>query len=490
MSGNVSTCSLALASLILDRSLQCRVTVQEDVVEEYSDAMSAGAVFPAVEVVVVMEEGCYLVVDGWHRVLAARRAGLEALTADIRRGSRRDALLAAVAANASHGLRRSREDKRRSAAVLLQDEGWCQLSSRQLGELAGVSHAFINQVRKHYGVSPGQVLDEDRIAEVDGGLPERYQVLIQHTWSEPEVRKARTARTLAELANAVPGYGGDSSGSKAVTLRLEDLALADWPWAEDTTEAKRRRRAAGLDSLEDIAAAVLARDLPADPAARRSLFDIWILARRVKKLGSWELRDAAKLFKGRVALLEQVQAMSEKVDKDAANRISPYEAVRKLEDLAPREQLLAVEGAAVEVVERLVSRTEFREMSEELQAAAVARAATLEVRMTPCPDPGCDGFAVGSSDWIYCNTCRQRPADRQRQLDQALQDAPVLLAAGAVIEVVGTPISSEAAELLASLLFCSDGDRAWWEGLPDFVQLSLAPYVEQVEARKTSAAVE
>ena len=49
MSGNVSTCSLALASLILDRSLQCRVTVQEDVVEEYSDAMSAGAVFQTSE---------------------------------------------------------------------------------------------------------------------------------------------------------------------------------------------------------------------------------------------------------------------------------------------------------------------------------------------------------------------------------------------------------------------------------------------------------
>ena len=42
-----------------------------------------------------------LLVDGYHRVAAARRLGLETLEADVRRGSRHDALRYAAAAGAA-----------------------------------------------------------------------------------------------------------------------------------------------------------------------------------------------------------------------------------------------------------------------------------------------------------------------------------------------------------------------------------------------------
>ena len=50
--------------------------------------------------------------------------GLAKISADVREGSRRDAILYAVGANASHGLKRTNRDKRNAVMVLLKDPEW------------------------------------------------------------------------------------------------------------------------------------------------------------------------------------------------------------------------------------------------------------------------------------------------------------------------------------------------------------------------------
>lgn len=58
---------------------------------------------------------------GWHRVAGAEQAGLTEIEADVQPGTKRDALLYSAGANATHGLRRSNADKRRSVRLLLGD---------------------------------------------------------------------------------------------------------------------------------------------------------------------------------------------------------------------------------------------------------------------------------------------------------------------------------------------------------------------------------
>ena len=113
---------LALADIEKDGRLQARAGgTQEEVIAEYAAAMGDGATFPAIEVVKDRETGTLWLVDGWHRVLGALRAGLENITARVVPGTWRDALLAAARANATNGVRRTQDDKRRAITLLLGD---------------------------------------------------------------------------------------------------------------------------------------------------------------------------------------------------------------------------------------------------------------------------------------------------------------------------------------------------------------------------------
>lgn len=96
----------------------------------------------------------------------ASKAGLSELAADIRQGTRRDAVLFSVGANASHGLRRTNEDKRRAVTVLLMDEEWVQWPQAKIAAAANVSRVYVNQLSKE--VSSKRLQDTVRTAERNG----------------------------------------------------------------------------------------------------------------------------------------------------------------------------------------------------------------------------------------------------------------------------------------------------------------------------------
>lgn len=134
-----------LNAITIDTALQIRAAINTETVNEYADAMRAGAVFPPI---VVFEDGgeCILV-DGFHRIEAYRAAGITTIPADILPGTRRDALLYAVGANASHGLRRTNADKRRAVEVLLTDDEWSQWSNTEIARRAGVDEKMVRSLR-------------------------------------------------------------------------------------------------------------------------------------------------------------------------------------------------------------------------------------------------------------------------------------------------------------------------------------------------------
>ena len=122
---------LDLDLIRLDGGTQCRADSTEAMAEEYAEAMKEGAVFPAVT---VFRDGAdYWLADGFTRVEAARRVGLARISAEVREGTRRDAVLYAVGANATHGMRRTNADKRAAIARLLDDPEWSRWSDREIG---------------------------------------------------------------------------------------------------------------------------------------------------------------------------------------------------------------------------------------------------------------------------------------------------------------------------------------------------------------------
>lgn len=140
---------LEIASIRTDLGTQMRVQSDQQTTLEYVQAYLDGDDMPPV-VVFRTPEGDILA-DGFHRLEAAEAAKLETIEADVREGTRRDAILYAVGANAHHGLRRTNADKRRAIETLLADDEWCQWSDREIARKTGVHHETVGEVRRATG---------------------------------------------------------------------------------------------------------------------------------------------------------------------------------------------------------------------------------------------------------------------------------------------------------------------------------------------------
>ncbi|GEM_PF-3826820 len=131
-----------------DAATQPRVNMHMAVVDEYSESMKAGGKFPPLEVFRV--DGEYVLVDGYHRLLAAQSSGIKKVLCNIHEGKMRDAILFASGVNATHGLRRTNEDKRRAVERLLNDKEWSKWSDNKIAEVCNVHPETVSKYRSHY----------------------------------------------------------------------------------------------------------------------------------------------------------------------------------------------------------------------------------------------------------------------------------------------------------------------------------------------------
>ncbi len=137
-----------IAEIISNDGLQAREKLDPATVDDYREIYAAGNPDSLPPVVVFCEgpKG-YLLADGFHRLAAAKAAGLANIAADVRDGTRRDAVLHAVGSNAAHGLRRSAADKRRAVRMLLDDPEWSGKSDRWIAEQCRVHHQMVARCR-------------------------------------------------------------------------------------------------------------------------------------------------------------------------------------------------------------------------------------------------------------------------------------------------------------------------------------------------------
>jgi hypothetical protein len=94
---------------------------------------------------------------GFHRVLAARQAGLGELPAEVRSGNQGDALLYCMSANAGHGLPRSNADKRKAVALLLADPPWNTWNDHEIARHCRVSCRLVGTVQQGASVNRSQI---------------------------------------------------------------------------------------------------------------------------------------------------------------------------------------------------------------------------------------------------------------------------------------------------------------------------------------------
>lgn len=173
---------LDLNEIRVDKELQPRVELSQELIEEYARAMSVspGAKFPPVEV--IYDGTDHWLWDGFHRYLAAEAAGQTRIWTRITSGTRQDALWQCLSANATHGQRRTNEDIANAARKALRLKP--NESARLLANHVGVSDHTIEKYRN------------ELIAT--GEIPQ----LTQRTGADGKERRSPVMRILPRLPTA------------------------------------------------------------------------------------------------------------------------------------------------------------------------------------------------------------------------------------------------------------------------------------------------
>lgn len=136
---------IELSKINISGGTQARAELNQSVVSEYAEIYRSGAQMPAVTVFFDGSE--YWLADGFHRYFGAKEAEQKEINEEIVAGTKRDAVLFSLSANAKHGLRRTNADKRRAVETLLNDAEWSKWSSNEIAKRCSVSHTFVDGAR-------------------------------------------------------------------------------------------------------------------------------------------------------------------------------------------------------------------------------------------------------------------------------------------------------------------------------------------------------
>ena len=142
----LQTTKIDVAEVIANMAMLMRVKVDKKTVTEYARAMEGGAEFPPI--VCFQVDGELILVDGFHRLGAYKKNGVEKIDADVRIGTLDEALMVAVRANAHEGLARTNADKEKAVKALLASAKWRGLTDIQIANEAAVAKSFVQKHRK------------------------------------------------------------------------------------------------------------------------------------------------------------------------------------------------------------------------------------------------------------------------------------------------------------------------------------------------------
>jgi hypothetical protein len=200
------------------------------VIAEYSLAMAGGAAFPPV-VAFLDPDGALWLADGFHRVAAAEAAGKTTIAAELREGSRSDAMVHAAGANGSHGFRRTTADKRRAVQMLLEVRAdW---SDVRIAEAARVTDKTVAAERRRLNLGNSETARTGR----DGKARKARKAPKGKRGRPKAPRVVRALRPLAKILDRIGRSHPEAEAEvQRATAALLDLVARLAPPSTDPPE--------------------------------------------------------------------------------------------------------------------------------------------------------------------------------------------------------------------------------------------------------------
>lgn len=236
-----------LKTVRIDGDTQSRAHLDDGTVYDYMQAIRDGIELPPI--VVFFDGAENWLADGFHRYHAYAGDKRASIPADVRAGTRRDAMLFSFGANCTHGLRRTNEDKRKVVGLMLADPEWSAWSDRQIADRCGVSHPFVAAIRKPEVVPERQQLRRD---EASAKRPPVIERVVMDSTPTAIVDKAKPAQECSED----PDSDALAEARHTVAAMAEELDELHDRIAVDNMDSSEEGRAQAGETIRELRAKV------------------------------------------------------------------------------------------------------------------------------------------------------------------------------------------------------------------------------------------
>lgn len=211
----MASTDLKIALIKYDSDIHARAAVDQKRIRQYAKQMRKGERFPPITV--YSDGDTYWCADGYYRTEAARSIGRETILAEVKHGTRNDCIVEAASSNFGVdfvGLRRTKEDKRKIARMILQicfqnkDTPW---SYSRIAEHCNLERHFVAR----------QKLELDRENGVSGSSNVESRVVLSMRGKRVPVRSpGQRFPSLAERDEQIRRMFADGLGSGDISRRL------------------------------------------------------------------------------------------------------------------------------------------------------------------------------------------------------------------------------------------------------------------------------
>jgi hypothetical protein len=256
----MKTKRVKLSEIAIDGGTQQRQAISVEDVEAYAEAMRCGSQFPPATL--FFDGAIHWLADGFHRYHAHRAAEIPDMLAEVRDGTKRDALLFSASANGSHGMRLTNADKRKSVMVLMLDSEWSQWSNRDIAKHCHVTPAMVDKIRNEINEKPALHKKEAGVPTVGTSQPEAAPVAdmttalrAENTGKQPEKAELSTGKKAQDETPVEPYDPKDDELAEAhsavIALAEENTKLRDGIALSDLPEDERKTTAEIIAGLRE-----------------------------------------------------------------------------------------------------------------------------------------------------------------------------------------------------------------------------------------------
>lgn len=220
--GRCQTMKLAVDQIEVTAGTQVRVKIDPKIVDEYVEAIEAGAIFPPLTVFAPKNSQRYLLADGFHRLAAVKKLERKTVGVEVKEGGVHEALHYALSTNAEHGLRRSHTDKRHAVQMAFNDPHYDEWSLREIGELCRVSKDLVRKVKEEHNQKAAR---KPVFKDSNGTVESRPR---KPSPTQDQLDRTKLMDALATI-KSFPFDGAEGYGRLQLVSEIDDLNYCiDW----------------------------------------------------------------------------------------------------------------------------------------------------------------------------------------------------------------------------------------------------------------------